>query len=294
MTKNGNNNCIQHERYKLIAGLKEYYFFISSASLDMDLQFIKSHQIQNIGLSSQGLYLSDGLEALKELSIKKLIINPSSKVKFNYDGLKYFTLLEYLKINNLKADKIDLTFNTALKKVYIENCSKLTGVNFLEKLESLILTKPSSKIMEPETFRRLDRLNHLTIANTKLPNGVGFLANSKLNSLFLYNVKELNLAQINELKLEKLQIEKCKDVTDSFAISSATSLKELKIIDSFSLLTAKAFEGFPYLETLVVMGKSHFEDGDLSALHYQLKHFSFDNKKHYSSKYEEFKLKYLK
>ncbi|TQF67818.1 hypothetical protein [Pseudoalteromonas luteoviolacea] len=205
MTKNRNGNCAQHERYKLIAGLKENYFFISSESLDMDLQFIKSHNIQNIGLNSQGLYLSDGLEEIKELSIKKLIINPNSKIKFNYDGLKYFNQLEYLKINNLKADKIDLTSNVDLKKVYIENCSKLAGVNFLEKLESLILTKPSSKIMEPETFRRLNKLNHLTIANTKLPRGLAFLGNRKLDSLFLYNVKELNLTEINELKLKKLR-----------------------------------------------------------------------------------------
>jgi|LULW01.1.fsa_nt_gb hypothetical protein len=288
-----NSNINNHERYRIIRGLGESYFSVESATVEDDRKFIQDNGVNNIILNDQNKFLDEDLLALEGLPIKKLIINPKSNGKFSYAGLKLFGELEYLKINNTKASLIDLSENTSLKKIYIENCSKLKGVNKLKSLESLIMTKPNPDLLSPTLFNNLKKLNHISIAGANLSDGFGFLSLANISSLFLYGMKFVNFKGIGSLDLKTLHVEKCNAADNCDVIYSSNTISELKIIDSFNVPSAKMLLQMRMLKTLVVMGKSMIQHGDLSPLMMKLEHFSFDNKRHYSVKYEEFKEKYL-
>jgi hypothetical protein len=283
----------EHERYKFISGYGESYFSINSCELQSDLQYIKCFDIGNIIINANDLYINNNLDVLKDLEIKKIIITPPIKGKFYFEGLKFFSQLEYLKVNNSKADEIDLKENKLLKKVYIENGSKIKGLENLSLLESLIITKPASYLLSCKVFENLTSLRHLTLAGTSIDEGFHFLSKNRFDSMFLYGLKFVDFDGIDLVGINKLQVEKCKNVLNEQVILNMDSLTELMIVDSFNVKSAESLSKLTKLEFLTVMGNSIIEDGDLSPLKFKLKHFSFDDKRHYSIKYDKFKNEFL-
>jgi hypothetical protein len=282
-----------HERYKLSGITGEGCFWIDSKNIEDDIEYIKNNNISKISLCyRKGGYLYQDLEMLKDLAIKKLSIVPHSSIAFNYDDLKFFTELETLSIAHEKADKIDVSHNVKLRECFIFNSSKLTGLEHLVELEYLKLTKPNKALFNIDIWDSLKKLKKLRIARSSLPIDFQFLSNIQIEELDLFMLKGLDFTYVEQLKLAKLEINKCKDVLNSNAIYSASSLKELKIIDSFSVPSAKLITQLPNLDLLAVTGKSTFEDGDLSPLKNKLKYFGFTAKKHYSLTMEEYKENY--
>ena len=284
---------LEHERYKLSPMTGEGHFCIDSNNIEEDIEYIINNNIYNINL----VYRKDGyshqdLEMIKGLTIKKLGITPHSSMAFNYDALESFTELENLSIGNEKADKIDVSKNVKLRECFIFNSSKLSGLENLTELEYLKLTKPNKSLFNIDIWNALKKLKKLRITRSSLPIDFQFLFNIQIEELFLYMLKDLDFTYIEQLKLTKLEINKCKDVLNSEAIYSATSLKELKIIDSFSVPSAKLITQLPKLDLLAVTGKSTFEDGDLSPLKNKLKHFGFTARKHYSLTMKEYEENY--
>jgi hypothetical protein len=285
---------LDHERYKLSPVTGEGFFWVDSNNLEDDIEYIKKNNIYNISLCDRkDGYLHQDLKMLKSLTtIKKLSINPHSSIAFNYDDLKYFTNLEKLGIANEKADKIDVSHNVKLKECFILNATKLSGLEHLVELEYLKLTKPNKALFNIDIWNALKKLKKLRIARSSLPIDFQFLSNIQIEELDLFMLKGLDFTYVEQLKLAKLEINKCKDVLNSNAIYTASSLKELKIIDSFSVPSAKLITQLPNLDLLAVTGKSTFEDGDLSPLKNKLKYFGFTAKKHYSLTMEEYKENY--
>jgi len=154
------------------------------------------------------------------------------------------------------------------------------------------MTKPTSYLLSPNVFSNFIKLKHLTIAGANLSDGFGFLSSIDVSSLFLYGMKQLSFKSIEQLNLKTLRAEKCKTADNSDAIYLSRTITELKIIDSFNVPSAETLLQMVKLKTLIIMGTSMIEDGDLSPLKMKLKYFSFDNKRHYSIKYEEFKDEY--
>ena len=112
------------------------------------------------------------------------------------------------------------------------------------------------------------------------------------------------LEKLEKYKKRNLKLkEKVKSLENILQESAAAIIignKKGKIIDANNKaiqLSLYDYDELLKLKTLklaVIMGKSIIEHGDLSNLKHKLNHFGFDNKRHYSIKFEEFKKSYLK
>lgn len=285
---------IKHERLNLMPFTDEYYFSIRSEYLDEDISFAIENKICNIRLNDTYEFLETNLSKIERINVKKLYIHPHSKNKFSYSGLSSFKNLEYLVIHNDRADEIDLSCNTEIKYLCIGNCSELHGLKNLSKLESLTMTKPRQEHLSIIETGSLFNLKKLFLYDSPMIQGFSFLLKSKIEDVLIHNIKSVDFTNIDSCHLNSLRIEKCKVIQGVESVLKCKSLTELYIIDSFDIATAKDLDYLDKLKVLVVMGSSVIKDGDLSPLKGRLNHFGFDNKRHYSIKYEKFKDEFLK
>lgn len=91
-----------------------------------------------------------------------------------------------------------------------------------------------------------------------------------------------------ELNISYLDIDRCKNIENEELIYKLKSLKTLKLIDSVVVESADKLNALVDLESLVVMSTSYFKDGNFDSMKNRFMHFGFDNKKHYSIKYDAF------
>ena len=127
----------------------------------------------------------------------------------------------------------------------------------------------------------------------KLSAGLEFLEKTPLENLILFNCRNSSLKGLLALNITSLDIDRCKNIDNEELIYKLHSLKVLKLINSIVVENTQKFERLENLETLVVTGTSYFIDGNLNGMKNKLKNFSFDDKKHYNIKHDEFKKSYL-
>lgn len=283
----------KHERLR-VNGSGDYEFSVHSEFIEEDIEFIQKNCIKTIILDNSQIFTESSLDRINILDIDRLIIHPRTLKSFDYSGLKFFKHLRFLIIQNDRPDSIDVSENLELEYLLVANGTKLEGLEKLRKLESLVITKPKIKHLSSELFKSLTSLTHLTLNCTSLEAGFSFLEYTNIKSLKLFRVKNIDFTKIDELELNYLELEQCKDAINKSHLYQLKSLETLKIIDSFNIHSSKDLENLSELKILVVLGKSFFEDGDLSSLKYKLNHFGFDNKKHYSIKFEDFKSNFLR
>ena len=91
--------------------------------------------------------------------------------------------------------------------------------------------------------------------------------------------------------LEILKIGSCKKIEGLEGIlPELSNLKWFTLTDSITLKNTEFINFLPKLETLIILGSSYFEDGNLMNLKGKLKHVSIDDKKHYNLKHKDFSL----
>jgi hypothetical protein len=285
---------IEHERYKRINNNGEYYFSIRSKHIDEDISFVIENGIVNIRLNDTYEFFENDLSRLEGVNIVKLYIQPFSKSSFSYSGISKFRNLEYLVIQNDQPDHIDLSYNVNLRYILVANCINLQGLAFLTKLESMVLTKPTQEHFSSGVINKLPYLKYISLYDTPIVQGFEFLYESSVEHFTIYNAKHVDFSGIELCNLKLLKINKCKKVSNVECIFQLSSLLELYIIDSFNLNSVRELSQMIKLEVLVVMGKSSIQDGDFTPLYGRLRHFGFDDKKHYLVKHQNFKDSYLK
>lgn len=284
---------IEHERYKQINNTGEYYFSIRSNFIEEDITFIKNNRISNIRLNDTYEFFERDLDKLEGVDVKRLYIQPFSNIKFSYSRLSEFTNLEYLVIQNGGPDYIDLSSNLNLRYILVANCTNLHGLQFLNKLESMVLTKPTLEHFSSETMKKLTCLKDVALYDTPIIHDFSFLHGTSLEHVTIYNAKQVDFSGVEFSSLRSLKIKKCKKFSNIENIFLLSSLVQLYIIDSFKLNSVKDLSALSNLEVLVVMGKSSILDGDFTPLYGRLRHFGFDDKRHYSVKCQKFKDNYL-
>jgi hypothetical protein len=279
---------IEHIRYKKITENSDYFYFISSNSLEEDIYFIQTNEIENICLSQyEGYDLENILPIIDLKNIKKLriYVEKIDLVKIN--------VLENLEELSIGEKFINLNLNNLnnLKSLYLVH-GTLTGLNNLKKLKELIIINGESSFFSESNFKQNSSIEVLSIYGTKGVINFSFLRNLKnLKELDLYNVKselDIRLLESSASKLETLKIEKCKIIIhfEEF-LPNFKSLRYLSLVDSVPVSNAETLLNLKSLEVLVVLGKSFFIDGNINQLN-KIKHVSIDNKKHYSLKNEQF------
>lgn len=143
-----------------------------------------------------------------------------------------------------------------------------------------------------DDFSKLVNLESLSILNSQIENLLGISSLRKLQNLRLGNLKKITTLQgLENLKdLETLEIQKCKGILDVSVIFNLTKLKQLFLIDMGNISSINGIENLTSLNEFLFYESTNISDGDLIPLKNlpSLRKISFQNRKHYTLKREDF------
>jgi hypothetical protein len=161
-----------------------------------------------------------------------------------------------------------------------------------EALRWLFLHRYSGSTSDP--FAGLIGLQELSIANSELREIESLAALKSLRCLGLYNLKKLvSLRGLEELaQLDALEVNGCKGIRQIDELAALVHLRRLQLNDDGPIASLSPLRGASGLEEVLFYESTNVLDGDLSPLAElpRLQHISFQNRRHYSHKRENFPL----
>lgn len=146
--------------------------------------------------------------------------------------------------------------------------------------------------MNTEPFGRLCQLESLALLNAAIRDlhGLGPLA--KLRALRLANVRRLpSLAGVEQLTmLEELDIHSCPRINSIEELRALQRLRVCQLNNCGSIASLRPLADLADLEFIAFYESTNILDGDLSPLlrHNNLSRISFQNRRHYSHRREDF------
>jgi internalin A len=142
------------------------------------------------------------------------------------------------------------------------------------------------------SFSGLTRLDSLALLNAPLKSLDGLEALTRLRSLRLAGLRGLQeLRGIDQLaNLEELDVNSCRGINSIDEVGQLEHLRKLHLNDGGLITSLKPIDKLGGLESVVFYGSTNIVDGDLSPLVRQKKllRLSFQNRRHYSHRREEF------
>ena len=255
--------------------------------------YIKENGIDAVSLSYTSGWEGDNLDFLADLKGLKRFTLIDWQIR-NIEGINVLTNIEQLNIQAYNSkSKLDFTRFPMLKecRVRLPNHESLFKCGSIEKLYLDGFFKSES--FQP--LAKLQNLRDLSVVNTnkiKSTSGIESLKNLKWLML-AYLPKLASLEGIGSLsELEILEMNTCKKIADVNVISKNRKLKKLWLENMGDIDSLKPLEHNTNLNELVFI-KTNILDGALDFIHKlpNITHVSFNNKKHYSHKNEEFKKK---
>lgn len=261
----------------------------------------------------KGIWQDPYLEIFNERGVQELELNDGKGWRGNnIEFIKSLTKLKSLTIIDLKIKSLEsIHYLKELKKLkLITYCNKPINFSNFPELEQCdfewikgseslfecgMLTRLSINRFDNKTsslFSNLNKLEKLTIANSAIENLIGLENLKFLNYLNITNLK--NLSSINGLQhlnqLEELEIYKCKGISEISMVFKLNKLRRLLLIDLGNIMSIKGLENLKVLNEFLFYESTNILDGDLlpiTKLNY-LQKISFQNRKHYSHKRENF------
>lgn len=250
---------------------------------------------------------------LNDKNIKELELNDGKGwTGDNVDFLILFPNLLSLTIIDFRIKSIaSIHLLKKLKEIHLSTYSNepIDFLSFPELLEcSFEWINDSDSLFAVPNLRKLF-LNSFKKGNidmlSELINLEQFsLLNSPVDNLRcltkLVKLKELKLANLNKIisldgieqldQLETLELYKCKKLFDISQIWKLKKLKNLFLLDIGNISSIKSITGLTELEKFIFYESTNISDGDLSPLFklQNLSKVSFQNRRHYSHKREDF------
>ena len=283
---------IEHEQYKCVPGNSKYYFYIDSDRLEEDIQWILANRIESIRLSQYDGYKLNSIEPILRLkNIKSLAIFLQG---VDLSKLCELHELEELVIGEMN-DKIDISNLANLQDVYLLYHKNIKGLNTLNTLKKLTVVKADTAFFSDSIFSSWGKLEYLTLLSPKLPSNLSFLSHLQILKEFeiFSSRSKFDTSDLSFVKdsLDVLKIGSCKNIEGLDAtLPKLVNLKWFTLTDSITLKSTGFINYLPKLQTLIVLGSSYFEDGNLINLKGRFKHIGIDDKKHYNLKQKDFSL----
>ena len=235
------------------------------------------------GWQGNDLELLAELPQLRSLIITDLQIPSVEPIHFLHD-------LRLLKVMTYCKTEIRFSAFPRLEECVLEWRPKATSLFDCTTLKSLFVN--NYKGQNTDSFGRLTNLESLAILNAPIKDLTGLTALRKLRSLRLGNLRTLtSLAGIQELtNLEELTIHTCRKIYSIDELGYLCKLRKLVLNNDGDIESFKPLARLTGLELVVFCESTNVMDGDLSALLTQKKlpGVSFQNRKHYSHRREEF------
>ncbi len=259
---------------------------LASSRIDLCIDYIKKNNVQGIEINPQyGSYRFSNLDVLEQLvdcNIKVIELIEDFK---DISIINKFNNLERLSISENKTSIIDFVNFPNLKSLGIDDTKNLINVDRAIKLESLGIgtLNKTSKI----DFSKLLNLKDLLIIRGNIEN-LEILNNLNIEKLSVNYCGKLNdISSLTSLKknLFELEFYNCKKIENIEIIGNLENLNCLKLsglgeIKSLSFIKKlKNLKKLSFVDTNIL-------DGDLSYCE-GIEFVGFNNKKHYSHKYED-------
>lgn len=182
----------------------------------------------------------------------------------------------------------------------LEDC----GLEWRPRCESLFSCTSLKKLFlnrykkrDADAFSSLVNLESLAILTAPIVNLVGLRPLQRLQSLRLGNLRRLtSLAGLEELSaLEELKIDTCRAIRSIDEVRPLAKLRKLSINNCGEIESLKPLEQLSSLELVLFVESTNIRDGDLSPLlnKKNLSRVSFQNRRHYSHRREDFGAAYF-
>jgi Leucine-rich repeat (LRR) protein len=230
------------------------------------------------------------LSSLPQLKSFKIIDLKISSV----EPIHFLTVLRSLEVITYCKTEIRFSVFPQLENCALEWRTKAGSLFDCKTLRRLFVNRYSGKNMEP--FTRLGNLESLAILNAPIENLYGFGALKNLRFLRLGNLRRLtSLRGIGELtQLEELELHTCKSIGSIKEVGKLSRLRKLFLNNDGEIESLKPLENLRNLESVLFYESTNIVDGDLSPLIHQknLSRVSFQNRRHYSHRREDFGIAY--
>lgn len=261
----------------------------------------------------KGLWEDSYLSLIIEKDVKELELNDGKGWRGrNIDFLKFLPNLKSLIIIDFSIKSIEAIHSLGkLVKLQLSTYSK-SPINFkafpnliecgfewikgsdslfeCDKLVALGLNRYDKKSSEP--FSYLMNLEKLTLLNSSIENLEGLSKLKRLNYLSIANLKKVTSLQglQNLHELEELEIQRCKGISSISEVMKLTRIKRLLLIDLGEITSIRGIENLTDLKDFLFYESTNIIDGDLLPITKlkSLNKISYQNRKHYSHKREDF------
>lgn len=262
---------------------------IESSRLEECIRYVKEGNIKEITINYfQGYEFSDINFLIELADVLEGLHLPETK--FRYEVINRLRKLTRLGIADNGLDNIDLKNFPDLVSLACEYSPRLIGLENCTKLENLSLTKYNSKSKSLAELGEYSELKELHLFLPKIETLKGIERYGNLKILDIYSAsKLLSLSALIRAssKMEEIEIEKCKKVTDFEILGAVHSLRRIRISESGEIKSLAFVTQLPKLEFISFWG-ANVLDGNLEYCS-EIGYVGFDNKRHYSHKMKDFK-----
>lgn len=256
---------------------------------DSYLNFLLENEVQELELNDGKGWIGQNLEFLKDLPDLKSIIIIDLKI-ISIEPIHYLKELVSLKVITYNKDPINFKSFPKLVECGFEWIKGSESLFEMSNLKKLFINRYNKN--DSDVFSKLVNLESLSILNSQIENLLGISSLRKLQNLRLGNLKKISTLQgLENLKdLETLEIQKCKGILDVSVIFNLTKLKQLFLIDMGNISSINGIENLTSLNEFLFYESTNISDGDLIPLKNlpSLRKISFQNRKHYTLKREDF------
>lgn len=256
---------------------------------DEYLKILLNKNIAELELNTGHDWKGENIDFLEKLSHLKSFVLIDYSIKsvepiYNLQNIEKLELLTYSK------NAIDFNYFPNLKECGFEWIKGSESIFQCFKLEKLYINRYDNK--NSQNFEKLINLKELTLLSPRFENISGITTLSNLKDIRISNSRSLkDFSSLNKLiNLEKIEIQSCKSLKKLEEIFELTNLKQLFILDCGEIESIKGIENLQNLESFIFYESTNIIDGDLTPILKlsKLKKISYQNRKHYTHKREEF------
>ncbi len=268
---------------------------VHSAWLDEFVEYIKSNQIIELELNQAKGWESGDISFLTKLPDLESFEIYDFNIR-NIMSIHNLHKLRRLGVSTYCPTGIDFSAFPKLENCALEWRSKSASIFKCTTLKELSINRYKGKNTDP--FAKLMNLESLAILSAPITNLFGLRALKKLRSLRLANLRCLaSLEGIEELEgLKELEIHTCRQINSIRELGSLSQLKKLGLNNNGNIDSLKPLGSIRNLEMVVFYETTNIIDGDLLPLLSQrnLARVSFQNRRHYSHRREDFGNAYMR
>lgn len=256
---------------------------------DKFLKLFKKLEVQELELNDGKGWRGDNLDFLKHLTNLKSVIIIDFSIK-SIEAVHFLKELIKLEISTYSKTPIDFKAFPELVDCSLEWSNSSESLFEVLSLKKLLINSYNKK--SSDNFSKFINLEELSILNSQIEDIQGLSKLKNIKALRLGNLKKLtSLKGLNNLhELVELEIQKCKGIFTISEIQKLNKLERLLLLDSGNVPSIKGIEKLANLKDFIFYESTNIVDGDLTPLTKlsSLKKVSFQNRRHYSHKREDF------